>query len=170
LHRLSISQGAIWLKLAENARVCPEMTGRNYELWQPILSLAEWIEQNGATGLLRLIQQFAQILMDSTGEEEVPVADEIALQYLTRLIRIGEQPQAREILDRVRESNPEIFSKYSAKGIANLLKRYGVKTNKTRGVRVYGHITLTQLEQIERNYGFDLGLRDEDGVLGMETP
>jgi hypothetical protein len=169
LHMLSISNGASWLKLAENTQVCPEMTGRNYELWQPILSLADWIEQNGAAGLLALVQQFAQILMDSTGEEEIPVADEIVLQYLTRLIRIGEQPQPRDILDRVRESNPEIFSKYSAKGIANLLKRYGVKTNKTRGMRVYSHVTLSQLEQIERNYGFDLGIHQEDEVLSMEA-
>jgi hypothetical protein len=169
LHRLAISQGAIWLKLAENTRVCPEMTGRNYELWQPILSLADWVEQTGAAGLLALIQQFAKTLMDSTGEEEIPVADEIVLQYLTRLIRIGEQPQPRDILDRVRESNPETFSKYTAKGIANLLKRYGVKTNKTRGTRVYSHITLSQLEQIERNYGFDLGIHQEDEVLSMEV-
>ena len=55
LHTLALEHGATWLELADREDVCPAMTGRDYELWQPLLALASWVESHGAKGLLELM-------------------------------------------------------------------------------------------------------------------
>jgi hypothetical protein len=52
LHALALEHGPTWLDLPTRADVCPAMSGRDYELWQPLLALAAWIESHGARGLL----------------------------------------------------------------------------------------------------------------------
>ena len=45
LHALALEHGAKWLELAIRADVCPAMSGRDFELWQPLLALAAWLDE-----------------------------------------------------------------------------------------------------------------------------
>jgi hypothetical protein len=52
LHSLALEHGSVWLKLAQQTEVCPPgISGRAFELWQPLLALAEWIQSHGVEGL-----------------------------------------------------------------------------------------------------------------------
>ncbi|HLA86230.1 MAG TPA: hypothetical protein VJL29_15690, partial [Thermoguttaceae bacterium] len=65
LHALALGHGPAWLELPERANVCPSMSGRHYELWQPLLSIASWFEEHGAKGLLALLQEHALGVIDA---------------------------------------------------------------------------------------------------------
>ena len=56
LHALVMEYGQVWLDLPQRVDVCPSMSGRHFELWQPLLALAEWIESAGATGLTEIVK------------------------------------------------------------------------------------------------------------------
>jgi hypothetical protein len=52
LHALALEHGPTWLDLANRADVVPRsFDGRAYELWQPILALASWLQERGAAGV-----------------------------------------------------------------------------------------------------------------------
>src|SRR5205814_1026573 len=51
LHALTLGNGPKLLELARRRDLCPRMNGRSYELWQPLLALASWVEESGLTGL-----------------------------------------------------------------------------------------------------------------------
>ncbi len=59
------------------------MSGRDYELWQPLLAVAGWIESHGAQGLLKLLQEHALTVIDRGKDEAVPDADESLLRRLS---------------------------------------------------------------------------------------
>lgn len=45
LHALALNYAPDFLNFPDRHDVCPDMSGRNFELWQPLLALAEWIER-----------------------------------------------------------------------------------------------------------------------------
>jgi len=163
LHALALDCGAEFLELVGRADVCPEMSGRSFELWQPLLALASWIESYGAKGLLSLMQTHAAGAIASGQDEQTPDCDEALLRVLAGLVDVGRSPIAREILDGAREEEYRMFEGWSAKGVANALRRYGIETHKTHGRRAYGHVTRADLQRIQTTYNMDLGLPETDG-------
>jgi len=158
LHALALSCGSDFLELARQDGVCPEMAGRAFELWQPLLSLASWVESRGAEGLLKLMQGHAAASIESGQEDQTPDCEEILLRTLAYLLQCGRSPIAKDVLEKAKEEEPQTFANWSPKGVASALKRYGVKTHKTVGRRSYGHITLDQLRRIQTAYNMDLDL------------
>ncbi|HUT58009.1 MAG TPA: hypothetical protein VNA25_09195 [Phycisphaerae bacterium] len=59
-----------------------ENGGRDFELWQPLLALASWIEEAGALGLLGLFQEHALATIDSARDDQAPDHDETLLRLL----------------------------------------------------------------------------------------
>jgi len=44
-HALALEYGTVWLDVARRPSVCPRgVDGRAFELWQPLLALASWVE------------------------------------------------------------------------------------------------------------------------------
>lgn len=158
LHAMALEHGATWLELPARVDVCPEMTGRDYELWQPLLAIASWLEENGAKGLLRLMQEHALATIDAGKDDQVADADEVLLRLLVERRMALESPQPRELLEAAQAAEPNVFRSWSAKGVANALKRYGVTTAVLHGRRVYSRVTLSDLKRIEITYGLTLGL------------
>ena len=74
LHALAMEHGPTWLDLPSRTDVCPTMSGRDYELWQPLLALAWWIESHGARGLLGLLQEHALATIDAGRDDATPDA------------------------------------------------------------------------------------------------
>jgi len=158
LHALALDCGTDFLDMAQQDDVCPKMSGRAFELWQPLLALASWVECCGAAGLLELMQDYAASSIESGREDQTPDCDEILLRMLGNLRQLGISPIAKDVLGKAKEEEPQTFSSWSAKGVANALRRYGVETHKTQGRRSYGHITLDQLRRIQTTYNMDLNL------------
>ena len=73
------------------------MNGRDFELWQPLLAVAAWLESLGAKGLLKLMQGHALATIDAAKDDQVGDADEILLRILTEKRLNCETPQPKEI-------------------------------------------------------------------------
>ena len=160
LHALALEHGPTWLDLPGQADVCPVMAGRDYELWQPLLSLASWLDPHGSEGLLGLLQEHALRVIDSGKDETTPDHDEVLLRVLAETLRSGITPQPGEILAEVQNKDPLSFKTWTAKAVSSHLKRYGIETYKSHGHKRYGGATLDKMEAVQRNYGIDLGFDD----------
>ena len=161
LHLVALEYGPVWLDLADRDDVCVAMSGRDYELWQPLLSLASWIESQGAQGLLALVQEHARETIEESSEDATPDHDEILLRLLADALRIGSTPRAGEILFAAKKQDPRTFDKWTPRAVGSHLKRYGLTTNRTDGKRVYGRVTLEDMQQIQTNYNVELGFDDK---------
>jgi hypothetical protein len=164
LHALALEHGPTWLELPERTDVCPAMSGRDYELWQPLLALAWWIEQHGARGLLKMLQDHALATIDAGRDDATPDADETLLRILTEEIRAGMVPTPGDILAKALATDAAAFKTWKARGVSEHLKRYGATTHKSCGRKVY-RVTLDSLRAIQASYGIDLGF-DEIGGQG----
>ena len=79
------------------------MSGRDYQLWQPLLAIADWIDRKGTLGTLGYMQEYALLSLETSGEERVSPCDEIILKVITRCVQSGRQPTASEVLGLARE-------------------------------------------------------------------
>jgi hypothetical protein len=155
---LALEHGPTWLSLPGMVDVCPKMSGRDFELWQPLLSLAWWLESHGARGLLALMQAHAMTVIEAGKDDATPDQDESLLKLLADAVRSGDRPTPAEILDKARHAEPEGFKRWTPRGVAEHLKRYGLATNKSCGRKVYGQVTVSKLLAVQENYGVDLGM------------
>jgi hypothetical protein len=155
LHAWALGNAPLFIELASMAALCEGMTGRHYELWQPLLALAALVNQD------RALRQFADEIIGDNQEDATPEADETLLKILTARILQGQEPQAKDILISARAESPELFARYSAKGVANTLKRYGLKTAKIHDKRVY-RVGVDELRRVQDRYGIELNLPGQE--------
>jgi hypothetical protein len=161
LHALALEHGSTWLALAQKTSVCPKgISGRAYELWQPLLALASWVESYGADKLLPMMQRFALDSIDGARDDQIPDADQALLEILADKLRIGDRPTPGEICDRAKERDKATFDKWSGRTVSNRLRPYGLVAKKYDRRREYRY-TLADLARIQRNYMIDLGVPDE---------
>ena len=161
LHALALEYGPTWLELAGRSDVCAYATGRTFELWQPLLALAWFIESHGAHGLLDLMQAHARISAAASKDDQVPETDEILLEILTEGIRSGLPPTPGEILAKAQLLNPGTFKLWQPKTVSTRLKSYGIaRPIKSNGERRYRSVTVDMLRRIQHNYGIDLEIPD----------
>ncbi|MGQ9635943.1 MAG: hypothetical protein ACUVXB_17100 [Bryobacteraceae bacterium] len=159
LHALALEHGPEFLELAGWSDVCPNgIAGRHYELWQALLALAGWIEEHGAIGLLGRLQGHALATIEASTDDQIVDSDEILLRLLADAIRAGEKPRPGDLLEKAKEREPETFRKWTARGVAERLKRYRLCTIKVSGEKRYPHNTLDGLRRIQANYGIDLAI------------
>lgn len=156
LHALTLEYGETWRELASRDDVCPTMNGRDFELWQPLLALAAWLESHGAEGLLRLMQQHALQTIEAAADDSTFEPDAVLLGILADAVRAGERPAASDILAVAQEREPATFRNWTPRGVAQRLKYYGVQAVKISGRREY-RATLDHLRQVQAVYGIDLG-------------
>jgi len=161
LHVVALEHGPAWLKLADRSDVVPcGLSGRDFELWQPLLAIASFLESAGAEGLLALVQEHALVVAESGRDDQTPDHDETLLRLLAQSIRFGERPTPGDLLEKAKVAEPEGFRRWTPRAVAEHLKRYGLGTNKTDGRKRYSRITLEDLGQIQTSYGIDLGISD----------
>jgi hypothetical protein len=156
LHALALGpmgQKAIALSGLE---VCT-LSNRNHELWQPLMALAAWLEGEGAGDLLALIPNYANHLVESSTDDATPDADETLLRILAAKVKEGRAPTPGEVLAEAKASEPETFQRWQARAVSVHLRRYGVETRKSNGVRFFDP-TLGDLSRVQARYGIDLGI------------
>jgi hypothetical protein len=170
LHVMALEHGPTWFQLASHRDVCPSMDGRSFELWQPVLAIAGWLEERGAAGLLEMMQAYAQETIDLNRDDQVPDVDELLLRLLADSVMGGfnDGLTPAELLRRANEREPSIFAKWSTRGIASTLKRYGIQARQSHGTRTYRDVSPFHLAEIERRYGLDLGLPEGTRQMGKQ--
>ncbi len=153
LHVMAIDHFQAWPRLARRSDVCPEMSGREYERWQPLLAIARWLDDAGMRGLHKRVEQFAVELIDDAIDEGVPDMEAALLQAFFGLVTSGTYLKASEILDDAKRSDPRLES-WSPRGVSTSLKKYSFKTSKTNRGRVYRAVP-EDIERIKQNYGLE---------------
>jgi len=161
LHALALEHGPTWLELPKRVEVCPTMSGRDFELWQPLLALASWVESHGARGLLALTQRHALETIDAGKDDQIGDADETLLRILAEKRANLETPTPGELLKAAQEAESNVFRQWTAKGVSNALRRYSVHTAKMHGRKVYSGVTLGELGRIQSTYGLALGVTED---------
>jgi hypothetical protein len=163
LHALALEHGETWLALPERTDVCPPMAGRDQELWQPLLAIAAWVEEAGCRGLLKLLQDHAAGVVETNKDDQLAEADEVLLRALAARLKQSDTPQPSDILADALETEPHLFRRWSAKGVSEALARFGIRTRKVHGVKVYRPECMDTLRRVQKVYGMSLGLPDDEG-------
>lgn len=166
LHVIALEHGSTWLELAQRVDVCPRMTGRHFELWQPLLALAAWLEESGASGLLKLMQQHALTTIEAQEDDQIPVADVLLLRTLSDCALAGNEPTCTVLLNRAKKTEPDLFRRWTATGVGKALCRYDIKTRHS-GDRQFRDV-LPQLARVQSHYDIDLGI--QDGMQMQQYP
>ena len=156
LHVLALEHGRRWRELARRPEACPdELGGRDYELWQPLLALASWLETEGTGGLYQMLVDHATRTIAESRDDQVNDADATLLRIVYRAVGALEHPTAKEVLATAQESEPTTFKNWTARAVANHLRRYGITTDKTMGKRLF-RPEPSDLEHVAKTYGIDL--------------
>lgn len=166
LHALALEHGQTWLQLVNDTDVVPNtFSGRDFELWQPLLAIGSWLEEHGVSGIVEVLTTFAVDNIDHGEEDNLPDADVALLTILAEHVRGGTAStlKAGDILAAACARHPTLFGapdkpRWSPKGISNALRRYGLQTKKGHGSRgrTYQPVTEDQLRAVSRAYGFEL--------------
>ena len=169
LHCMALTHGTSILGMAGWQPDCADLNGRNLELWLPILAMAKLVEDAGMGGLVETVERHALKSIESAHEEIVPEADEIVLRLLRGMSQ--DKPwgiTANEVLQAAIAEEPSLFTKYTARGLAAIFNRYGIKSRRSGGKR-YFSATESQWKAIEQSYGLDLEPRDpHEGTSGSK--
>mgnify|MGYP003748385171 CR=1 FL=1 len=162
LHALALEHGPTWLELADRADVVPRgLSGRDYELWQPLLAIAAFIEEAGLPGLVEPLQAHALEVAESAKDDAQPDHDETLLRLLADAVRYGERPTPGDLLARAKDGESgDGFTRWTPRAVAEHLKRYGLATAKSHGKKRYTQVSADDLVRIEESYGIDLGTND----------
>jgi hypothetical protein len=156
------------IELAGEPGFCP-LGGRQYELWQPLLALAAWVDCERSKRRHRGVQDvgptvpmlhprlldYARGVCEGAGESLLPEEDFLLLWTLTDNAVRGYEPTCKAILETARRVDPEALRGISSRRVAEILKRYDLVTQRTNGRRIY-RSALDQLRKIETRYGVDL--------------
>jgi hypothetical protein len=171
--------GKAAVELACMADLCP-LGGRQYELWQPILALAAWIDcerSKRSQGIARgaepvvppmhpRVLEYAHKLCDGGSESLLPEEDFLLLWTLTDSAVRGREPNCKTILEVARRADADAMRGVSARRVAEILKRYGLHSVRYGGKNVFREV-LRQLKAIEIRYGVDLNTAGKDTVKVM---
>ena len=160
LHALTMEHGRVWQELPQRADVCPDMSGRHFELWQPLLALASWIESAGADGLTEIVQRHALECIESSRDDQLPDADEILLRIVADKVRFGVAFSPGDLLATAKEEDCATFQNWRPRTVSNRLRQYGLPPARrsTHGRRVFDGVTLEHMRRIQQNYRIDLSI------------
>jgi hypothetical protein len=156
LHCVALACGTRLTAIADWQPRCERLNGRNLELWLPILAIATLIEEAGMEGLVSEVERHAIKSMDSAHEDAIPELDEVLLRSLRRMLEDkpwGITPGA--LLEAVIAEEPSLCPRHTPRGISTILTRYGIKTGRTGGKRLF-RVDNRQWKAIEASYGVDL--------------
>jgi hypothetical protein len=159
LHVLALEYGPVWADLSARKNAVPSaIGGRNYELWQPLLALAAWLQECGCDTLLSLVQSHALVSVANAKDEAIPEADEILLELLAEAVREHRAPTSGDLLADAKRRDEVTFKSWHPRTVASRLKTYGIAVpKKLNGARRYRDVTPAQLADIGRRYGIELG-------------
>lgn len=174
LHAHAINRGGRMLLLAEpEAVVPPAMFPRSREIWAPLLQLAQLFEEEGAAGLLRTMQAFAERKAEVAEQLLVPDLDAAILRAAVFLsgTDFTKPPTAGEIAARAQVADVGTATNISARLVGSILRRYGLTPRQLNGRSLY-HLPPKQVQELEDRYGIHLGqtLEEKSTPIPLKCP
>jgi len=157
LYEMAVGYGATFLDLAQRS-VGDWLTGRQHDVWQPMLSFASWIEGHGVSGLRATMERMAKRLIETEAASRSLSADEVLLRALAEFSRQGVTVTTKQVLEVAQKQAPVLLSTYSARKASSCLDKYGLKTSPSNGRNVYRPTPIGVFLKIQQQYGLDLGL------------
>ncbi len=134
LHALALANGPAFLRLPQHMDLCGQMRGREMQVWQPILAEAHLIEEAGAEGLLKMVQNHAKVSIEQISEDTSPEVDEVLLRLLAESIETHPQGiTPSELLQKAKDQEPSSFDRRSPRGVSTVLNRYGQRIHRVGG-------------------------------------
>ena len=171
LHELALEQATTWLQLAKRTDVCSGLFGRDYELWQPLLSLASFFESQGIPGLHASVLSYSHYCNEQSKQDKATDIEATLLRIAARLILTQPiAPTAQDIIRYARIEEEETFDRITPRKTASILKSYGLSTQKTNGKRRYNNLTRKDFQRIEHHYALDLDLPKPEMQQEAITP
>ncbi len=147
-----------WLAVARNRSVGLKLNARDYDVWQPILSIAALLEEAGMeSGLTRMLEKYALRLISEAADLVTPEPDVVLLRILADFSLSGENPTSQELLNRANFSWKVIFDRFTPNMISARLRNYGISARKSNSRREF-RVSREQLVDIQSRYGIDLDL------------
>jgi hypothetical protein len=153
LHIVTLEHGEDWIHAASRRDVGQQINGRDYELWQPILSIAAWLESCGVEGLLSLIESYALDSIEMSISVRTPELDEMLIRTLAEMA--NQKPTSRELLYRAMELNRNVFDRWTPEAVSRRLRIYGLMTTKSGGRREFRQ-TFGEVRSIAERYSIDI--------------
>ena len=165
LHTFSINRGRQMLQLAEPEAVVPaKMFPRSREIWAPLLQLAGLFEQEGVTGLLGMMQEYATAKAEVAEQLLVPDLDAAVLRAAVYLNGSGSKaPTAGEIAARAQVADTGTAGNISPRLVGSILRRYGLMPRQLNGRSIY-QILPTEAADIEERYGIPLEVSEKSSL------
>jgi hypothetical protein len=164
LHRIALAYGSEWLAMAKKPQTPDDFAARVYQLWNPLLTLAAWLERHGLAGACHRLTEHARRVQNLFVEDQFPFIDEMVLRALAHLTQDHTQRDIRctDILDECRKAEPYAFRSVTARRISSVLHYYGIKTR--QGHRKYypKEDAIRELKLLEERYGIVLFENDSD--------
>jgi hypothetical protein len=156
LHSFALAGGQQFIKAAQNIILCEGLSGRDMEVWQPILALAQMVQDAGACGLVELVKQHARDAVAKVKIETIPETDEILMRSLIKLLDYNlHGVTANQVLEKANDEDPASFHRYTPRGVGAVLRRYGLKSQPIGGKRLF-RPDEEKLRAIQEAYGIDL--------------
>ncbi len=132
LHAWALERG---YQIANRSLEKSKLANRDAEIWSPLLQIVADTEQQDTYAMLL---SHAENLAASMSEDTKPEADPVLLTALLEVVSNGRFPTASEVLTYARSLEPDaIGTKYTARGVSAILKRYGFSTQRSNGRNVY---------------------------------
>jgi len=163
LHALALADAGEILRVAGTLDLKTlGMSGRDAELWRPLLALAGTCEHPGAENLVHRVREHADRLISENVDDTSPDPDKVLVSLLASVVTAGQADLTpKDLLKQAQDEDPVTFAKWTPHRVASTLKRYGLLTHKTgRGRRSYHQVTVEQLSRVARAYGFSLPLEN----------
>jgi hypothetical protein len=143
---------------------CP-LGGRQYELWQPILSIADWLDSLSSRQMTKRLADLARQLVIENQEEFVSETDLILLRVLTEQLLRDREPSCDDILQKAKMVHEPSFRHMTPRSVAVILKRFGLTTVRESKRRFFRDPELEQLKRIERHYSIELYTSGQEPTL-----
>lgn len=149
---------------AANPALC-DFDGRTWDVWAPLLCVAHWAD-NATLGVTReKLLNVAHHCLNAYSESRLPDADHIILATLRHLSKRGVEPTPAQLLEEAQRREPATLTRWSPAGVAATLRRHGISTAKTMGLKRYRHLSEASFTAIERRLGAQIDILEPPGTL-----
>jgi hypothetical protein len=160
LHALVLTRACEILAAAQAADGVDGLSGRDAELWRPLLVLARLCDPDGAAGLVEVMRRYADAVIADGQDDTAPEPERVLIGILAACVaHLQADVTPKDLLEQAQEAEPAIFRGWTPHRVASTLRRYSLHTEKTSGGRrSYRHVTADHIRRIVRLYGFSIFL------------
>jgi hypothetical protein len=159
IHALILARATEILSAAQTADDLTDgLSGRDAELWRPLLVLARLCDSGGSTALPECLRAYADAVVADSQDDTAPEPERILVGMLAASVANQQSDVTpKELLGQAQKAEPAAFRGWTPHRVASALRRYGLHTAKTSGGRrSYRQLTGEHIRRVTRLYGFSI--------------